>query len=62
MESVTTSPSEYRVELETAIARNYKKLVHARTIPNNEEDIQTYEDRLNNRHDGLLDLMGVEHV
>ena len=62
MESVTTSPTEYRAELERSITYNHEKLQHARSIPDNQDLINLFESRMNRHLEGLLDLIGVEHA
>ena len=60
MESITSSPEEYRAELERGLLYNYEKLQHARKQPNNEELIAIFEHRVNNRLESIFELMGVE--
>ena len=58
METITSSPSEYRLELETSCTNNYEKLLHARKQPGNQDLIDTFELRMNNRLEAIRDLIG----
>ena len=60
MESITSSPTEYRAELERGLTYNYEKLKHARLQPDNDELIAIFEHRVNNRLESIFELMGVE--
>lgn len=60
MESITSSPEEYKAELIRGLTYNYEKLQHARKQPNNEELIARFDDRVNNRLESIFELMGVE--
>ena len=60
METITSSPSEYRAELERGLLYNYEKLQHARLQPDNDELIAIFEHRVNNRLESIFELMGVE--
>jgi len=58
--SITSSPTEYRAELERGLLYNYEKLKHARLQPDNDELIAIFEHRVNNRLESIFELMGVE--
>lgn len=61
MDSITSSPAEYRAELERGLLYNFEKLKHARTIPDNQDLIDLYEHRVNNRLESIFELMEVEY-
>lgn len=60
MESITSSPEEYKAELIRGLTYNYEKLQHARLQPDNDELIAIFEHRVNNRLESIFELMGVE--
>jgi hypothetical protein len=60
MESITSSPAEYKAELIRGLTYNYDKLKHARLQPDNDELIAIFEHRVNNRLESIFELMGVE--
>ena len=60
MESITSSPEEYKAELIRGLTYNYEKLKHARLQPDNDELIVIFEHRINNRLESIFELMGVE--
>ena len=60
MESITSSPEEYKAELIRGLTYNYEKLKHARLQPDNDELIAIFEHRVNNRLESIFELMGVE--
>ena len=57
MESITSSPEEYKAELIRGLTYNYEKLKHARLQPDNEALIETYEPRMNNRLEAIQDFI-----
>lgn len=60
MDSITSSPAEYRTELERGCLYNYEKLKHARLQPDNDELIAIFEHRVNSRLESIFELMGVD--
>lgn len=56
--TVTTSPELYREQLKRGIAINYRKLEQARAIPDNEQDITLYTDRMNIHLESLHAFIG----
>lgn len=58
-ESVLSSPTEYRNQLEKMVVRNYERLQQAR-IAADEADIVLYQDRMNIALESIFVDMGVE--
>ena len=60
MESITSSPEEYKAELIRGLTYNYKKPKHTKLQPDNDKLIAIFEHRVNNRLESIFELMGVE--